>query len=93
MKSKMARRLKSIAQHINLTWSSYTAEIVEGYCNTDRKIPGSRLRHVGMGRTGNRLIVRDTRTGKIVFDHNAAETYRTNAEVEAWVRKMEADFG
>lgn len=28
-----------------------------GYCNTDRKIPGTRLRRVGKGRRGSRLVV------------------------------------
>ncbi len=45
----------------------------------------------GKGRTGTRLIVRwrnlsfhDPRSR--VLDHNAAETYRRNEEVEDWLR-------
>lgn len=61
----------------------YQAEIVEGYCNTNRK--AGRLRILGKGRYGNRLIVRNN--GKVVLDHNSAETYRKNVEVEIWVRE------
>lgn len=65
-----------------------------GFCNTDRKI--GRLRHPGKGRRGSRLMVsirpgheqtpfwRDRR-GPVVFEHNAAETYRTNADVVRWI--------
>ena len=81
----MARRLKTLAKEINKL-PGYTAEIVRGYCNTDRKI--GRLRSPGKGRYGNRLIVKN-KEGKVVLDHNAAETYRTNEEVEEWLRKME----
>ena len=42
-----ARRLKAIAKYINENWPDYEARIVEGYCDTDRKIPGSRLRIPG----------------------------------------------
>lgn len=78
----MARRLSTIAKDINDNCDGFTAVIERGYCNTDRKI--GRLRWPGKGREGTRLIVRNA-NGKVVFDHNAAETYRTNAEVEAWL--------
>ena len=83
----MARRLKTIAKWINewMSQDGYRAEIVEGYCNTDRKIPGTRLKHPGKGRWGNRIIVK--KNGKVVLDHNSTETYRTNSEVEEWVSK------
>jgi hypothetical protein len=80
----MARRLKTIAKEINEEISGYTAEIVEGYCNTDRKIPGTRLRKPGKGRYGNRIIVKNAE-GKVVLDHNSAETYKDNKEVEDWL--------
>lgn len=77
----MARRLKQIAEWINANMPNYTAEIVEGYCDTDRK--AGRLRIPGKGRYGNRLIVR--KAGAVVLDHNSAETYRRNEEVEQWL--------
>lgn len=82
----MARRLKTLAKEINKI-EGYTAEIVEGYCNTDRKIPGTRLRSEGKGRYGNRLIVKNSK-GEVVLDHNAAETYRDNGEVERWLEYL-----
>ena len=75
------RRLKTLAAIIN-TCDCCVAEIVPGFSNTDRKI--GRLRHAGKGRRGNRLIVKDL-TGRVVLDHNSAETYRSNSEVEAWI--------
>jgi len=82
----MARRLATIAKEINEV-TPYTATIVRGYCNTDRKIAGTRLRWPGKGREGNRLIVRDE-GGNVVLDHNAAETYRMNSEVEEWLESV-----
>lgn len=79
----MARRLKTIAEWMNTNMPGYTAEIREGFCNTDRKC--GRLRIPGKGRYGNRLIVR--KQGDIVLDHNSAETYRTNEEVEDWLKR------
>jgi len=83
----MARRLKTLAKEIN-NLPGYTAEIVEGYCNTDRKI--GRLRSPGKGRYGNQLIVKDLQ-GNVVLDHNAAETYRYNEEVERWLEDHTVD--
>jgi len=83
-----ARRLKAIAKHINENWPEYEAKVEKGYCNTDRKI--GRLRWPGKGRHGNRLLVRRIADRKLVFDHNAAETYRSNDEVEYWVKRVEA---
>jgi len=85
----MARRLKQIAEDINARFPRLVATIEKGYCNTDRKI--GRLRSPGKGRTGNRLVVRWRYLWAIdpkskVFDHNAAETYRCNEEVERWLR-------
>jgi hypothetical protein len=79
----MSRRLATIAREINEHCSGITAKIVQGYCDTDRKI--GRLRVPGKGRYGNRIIIHDDATGRVLFDHNAAETYRCNAEVEYWL--------
>lgn len=54
--SAKAPRLTAIAAWINANTTLF-AEIEKGYCNTDRKIPGTRLIHPGKGRTGNRLKV------------------------------------
>ena len=89
MTKNRAPRLSAIAAWINGLANGYTAEVVRGHCNTDRKIAGTRLRRVGKGREGNRLIVRDP-SGEKVIDHNAAETYRTNSEA---VDKAERLFG
>ena len=81
------KRIKTLAAFINKNQSlAYSAEVVDGYCNTDRHIPGTRLRHPGKGRYGNKLIVRD-RTGCIVFEHNTADTYRYNQEVVDWIER------
>ena len=79
----MARRLKTIAKWINENMPGYQAEIAEGYCNTDRDIPGTRLRRPGKGRYGNKLIVK--KGDQVIFRHNSAETYRSNSEVEYWL--------
>lgn len=79
----MAPRLLTMAKAINRL-TKFRAEIVPGYCNTDRKIPGTRLRRKGKGRRGNRLIVKDE-CGRVVIDHNGTETYRTNDEALAKV--------
>ena len=82
-----APRLAAIAAWINGLGNGYTAEIVRGYCNTDRQI--GRLRWPGKGREGNRLVVRAA-NGDVVIDHNSAETYRVNEEA---VEKAERLFG
>jgi hypothetical protein len=80
----MGRRLPTIAKWINANMADqgYEAKIEGGYCNTDR--PAGRLRIPGKGRTGNKLVV--TRYGTKVLDHNSAETYRHNSEVEYWLK-------
>lgn len=74
-------RLASLAKFINDRLPGYVAKIEPGYCNTDRKV--GRLRIPGRGRNGNKLVVR--KNGEVVFDHNAAETYRKNSEVVNWI--------
>ena len=78
-------RLSTIAKLINEKLPEFRAEIVEGYCDTDRKI--GRLRHPGKGRYGNRLQVFN-KHGRKVIDHNAAVTYRTNEEVLQTIEKF-----
>lgn len=79
------RRLSTIAKWINenLSIYGYEAKITEGYCNTDRKLKGTRLRHPGKGRYGNKLNI--YKNNQLIFSHNAAETYRHNGEVESWL--------
>lgn len=79
----MARQLKAIALWINANMPGYGAEISKGYCNTDSLV--GRFRHPGKGRRGNKLTVRHE--GVTIFEHNAAETYRSNSEVENWLRR------
>jgi hypothetical protein len=62
----------------------------EGWCNTDRQIPGTRLRHPGKGRHGTRLLVYRP-DGSLALDHNSAETYRSNDEVEEWLASKKVD--
>lgn len=51
-----APRLARIAKWIN-EHTTLIAAMEKGYCNTDRKIPGTRLRHPGKGRNGTRIKV------------------------------------
>lgn len=81
----MTPRLKTLAQQIEKEFPDLTATLEQGYCNTDRHIPGTRLRHIGKGRYGNKLVVRRRDTGEPVYTHNAAETYRNNGEVVWWI--------
>lgn len=89
----MARKLtlKILADEINTRFHDLVAVVypanhpLGGFCNTDRKI--GRLRHQGRGRRGSRLIVSERGSGTIVFEHNAAETYRENSEVVDWIRR------
>jgi len=81
----MARQLKTIANWINTHVPDLRAHIERGYCNTDRKIRHGRIRIPGKGRIGNRIVVTRKQDNVIVLDHNAAETYRCNADVERWL--------
>jgi len=86
-----APRLATIAKWINANTTLH-AWIEEGFCDTDRKYKGSRIRFPGKGRTGNHLFVTTERVSRHamtraefykfeVISHNAAETYRSNDEV------------
>jgi hypothetical protein len=81
------RRLKTIAKWINEHLApELHAQVDSVFVNTDRPKPkGLRYRvHTGKGRHGNRLVVRDG-SGNKLLDHNAAEAYRYNWEVEMWL--------
>ncbi len=78
-----ARRLAAIAAWINENLPALEARIERSYCNTDRKV--GRLRWPGKGRHGNKIIVTERATGSVLLDHDGAQTYRTNAEVERWL--------
>ena len=85
-----ARRLKKLAELINSAGFPYHAVVSRGFCNTDRKIKGTRLRHPGKGREGNKIevYVKDPISGyRLCYTHNAAETYRCNSEVEEWIKQ------
>jgi len=90
-----APRLSQIAAWINQR-TTLIAEIRQGYCNTDRIIPNTRIRIPGKGRRGNELLVflnaehrnecwSIPRSAAPILRHNAAETYRCNAEVVRWL--------
>lgn len=83
----MARRLSAIAKWIeeNHGKDGYRARVGPVTFNTDRKVPGRRLRIPGKGRQGNKLVV--TKNGEEIFSHNSAETYRCNEEVERWLEE------
>lgn len=87
-----ARRLAVIATWINENVPGLRAEMERGYCNTDRHLSGTRLCWPGKGRRGTRIKVYDTTKvtphgHPVVLDHNAAETYRCNSEVEEWLTR------
>lgn len=90
----MARlTLQMLADEINMRFRDLEAKATPGagYCNTDRKLAGTRLRHPGKGRRGTLLVVKDRATGQEVFRHNAAETYRRNSDVVYWIQKRKAE--
>lgn len=74
--------IKQLAREIADRWPHLQVKVERGYCNTDRKI--GRLRWPGKGRWGSRIIVRD-KAGRVLLDHNNAETYRHTGEVRRWI--------
>ncbi len=78
-----------IAKWINENRPELVATVERIRVDTDRKI--GRLRWPGKGRWGNRIIVKRKRGGAVLLDHNGAETYRRNDEVEAWLAKYLAE--
>ena len=47
-------------------------------------------RHVFLGPGGNRCQRCDWDRSRVVFEHNAAETYRTNQDVVNWINRRKA---
>jgi hypothetical protein len=94
---KRAPRLAQIATLVNEHFpKGYTAEVISSWSSTDRKIPGTRQRHPGKGRRGNRLFVR--LNGALLVDHDSSETYRENGEALEKVARLighpsAGDFG
>ncbi len=88
----MARRLPKIAEHINGSPQLGLRAVIEkGHYRGDRKPRGFRyITSPGKDRYGNRLKVWFQATGELVFDHNSAETYRSNDDVERWLAKWES---
>lgn len=80
----MGPNIKALAKIIRN--AGYEVELTKSSVSTDRKIPGTRLRHIGKRREGYRLIVK--KDGKKLLDHNTAETYRTNSEVIEWANRQ-----
>jgi hypothetical protein len=84
----MRRTIRQLAEEIRREWPNLDVKVERGHCNTDRKIPGTRLRHPGRGRWGSRIIVRDPKLKwprNVILDHNNAETYRRTEEVVEWM--------
>ncbi len=75
--------IRSLAEEIKKRWPQLDVQVERSEVSTDRKIRGTRLRHPGKGRKGMRIIVRSK--GKIVLDHDNAETYRRTADVRDWM--------
>ena len=81
----MGRRVKTIADWIN-TNTDYIAKVRETIENTDRTHKGYRyITSPGKGRKGFILTV-TTQAGKRIYEHNSAETYRNNQEIEEWIK-------
>ncbi len=89
-----ARRLAVIAEDIRATFPQFLVFLRDTIFNTDRKIPGTRLRREGKGRKGKILEVFDYSKPpreRLIFSHNSGETYRTNSEVEGWLAQMKKE--
>ncbi len=90
-----ARKLAVIAEDIKATFPQYEIILRDTVFNTDRKIPGTRLRSIGKGRKGKILEVYDRSQPypqRPIFSHNSGETYRTNSEVEEWLAQMKKEI-
>jgi len=83
-----ARRLRTIAEEMRRLWPEWIVTVEPYTENTDRKI--GRLRWPGKGRRGTLLTVRDEHYA-LLLRHCSAETYRCNAEVEAWLEARKRD--
>lgn len=84
---RRAPRLEEIAAIVtNHFPKGYSAEVVSSWSSTDRKLTGTRLRHPGKGRRGNRLVVK--RGPVVLVDHDSSETYRENGEALEKVARL-----
>lgn len=84
---RRAPRLEEIATLVNEHFpKGYSAEVTRSWSSTDRKLTGTRLRHPGKGRRGNRLVVK--RGTEVVVDHDSSETYRENGEALEKVARL-----
>jgi hypothetical protein len=87
----VSRRLATIAKWINDNRPELRAVIERDHVSTDFKPKGLRyITRVGKGRSGNRIKVFVKEGGgtgwpKPIYDHSAADTYRSNDEVERWL--------
>jgi hypothetical protein len=81
--------IRQLAATIRARWPYLDVEVTQGHASTDRKI--GRLRLPGKGRTGSRLIVRNTK-GEVLLDHNQAETYRRVSDVVEWMERYANEF-
>lgn len=89
----MGRRLSAIADWINANRPELRATVEKSSSSTDTKVAGTRFIRRGRGRKGNRIKIYLREGGPVdgigapkpIFDHNAAETYRSNDEVECWL--------
>lgn len=80
-----APSLDKMAAFIEAQFPDLRTEIEPSWCSTDQKIPGTRLRRPGKGRSGRKLKVFRRADGELIYAHNSAETYRRNAEVASWI--------
>lgn len=78
--------LKALGRYVEERFPFLRVEIGKGYCNTDTRVAGTRFIRRGKGRTGTLFTVFRRKTNERVFQHNAAETYRRNSEVERWIQ-------
>lgn len=74
--------IKTLAAEIQQRWPKLRVRVERGFYNTDRSY--GRIRWPGKGRWGSQIIVTDSR-GKVLLNHNNAETYRRTDEVRKWI--------
>ncbi len=79
---KPRQTIKTLAAEIMERWPALKVRVERGHCNTDRMI--GRLRWPGKGRYASHITVIDA-YGKVILDHNNAQTYRTTDDVRRWI--------
>ena len=83
----MARRLKTVVIDINENMPGYSAIVRQERLDTDGRV--GRLRIPRKGLIGNCLRVRysdEPGYSREVFSYHTREPYRTNEDVEMWVK-------